>query len=109
MILKIIRFARGCYLINSKGALVRFIIVLSILLISGISYAVECINSRSLFEIRPEVDQPSDISIGPDGDIYLVDGVNNRIVEIYYGGFISENDCCCKRAVRKIQKGKHER
>jgi sugar lactone lactonase YvrE len=26
------------------------------------------------------VDQPSDIAIGPNGRIYLVDGVNNRIV-----------------------------
>jgi len=80
MILKIVRFAGGCDLVKSKDALVRLIIVLSILLIPGISYAVECINSRLLFEIKPEADQPSDLSGGPNGDLYLVDGVNNRIV-----------------------------
>jgi len=80
MILKIIRIARGCYLVTSKDVLVHCIFVLSILLIPGISYAVECINSRFLFEIKPEADQPSDLSLGPNGDLYLVDGVNNRIV-----------------------------
>jgi DNA-binding beta-propeller fold protein YncE len=43
--------------------------------------AMECIQSEVLGSIAPPaVDQPSDIAIGPDGSIYLVDGVNNRIV-----------------------------
>jgi DNA-binding beta-propeller fold protein YncE len=43
--------------------------------------AMECIQSEVLGSIAPAaVDQPSDIAIGPDGSIYLVDGVNNRIV-----------------------------
>ena len=67
-------------MIKSKNAFVQFTIILSTLLIPSISYPVECINSRLLFELRPEVDQPSDISIGPDGDTFLVDGVNNRVV-----------------------------
>jgi tripartite motif-containing protein 71 len=67
-------------LVKSKIAFVHFIIVLSILFIPSISYPVECINSRFLFEIKPEADQPSDLSVGPNGDYYLVDGVNNRIV-----------------------------
>ena len=53
---------------------------LSILFISSTSYSVECINSRFLFDIKLEADQPSDIAVGPNGDNYLVDGVNNRIM-----------------------------
>ena len=43
--------------------------------------AMECLKSQVLGAIAPAgVDQPSDIAIGPEGRIYLVDGVNNRIV-----------------------------
>ena len=43
--------------------------------------AMECLQSRVIGSIAPAgVDQPSDIDIGPRGRIYLVDGVNNRIV-----------------------------
>jgi DNA-binding beta-propeller fold protein YncE len=43
--------------------------------------AMECIQSQVLGAIAPAgVDQPSDIAVGPRGRIYLVDGVNNRIV-----------------------------
>jgi DNA-binding beta-propeller fold protein YncE len=44
------------------------------------SYPIDCINSRVLLEINTTADQPSDISVGPNGDVYLVDGVNNRII-----------------------------
>jgi tripartite motif-containing protein 71 len=44
------------------------------------SYPIDCINSRLLADINTSADQPSDISVGPNGDIYLVDGVNNRII-----------------------------
>ena len=80
MILKIICFARGCYLVKLKDAFIHFSVALSILFIPSISYPVECINSRFLFEIKPEADQPSDLSVGPNGDHYLVDGVNNRVI-----------------------------
>lgn len=43
--------------------------------------AMECLQSRIMGSIAPAgVDQPSDIDIGPRGHIYLVDGVNNRVV-----------------------------
>jgi len=67
-------------LVKSKDAFVHFIVALSILFIPRISHPVECINSQFLFDIKPEADQPSDISVVPNGDIYLVDGVNNRIM-----------------------------
>jgi DNA-binding beta-propeller fold protein YncE len=44
------------------------------------SYPLDCINSRLLLDIKTTADQPSDISVGPNGDVYLVDGVNNRII-----------------------------
>jgi len=44
------------------------------------SYSLECINSRSILVVETEADQPSDIAVGPNGAIYLVDGVNNRIL-----------------------------
>ena len=67
-------------MVKSKIVIVHIIIALSIPFISSTSYSVECINSRLLFDINLEADQPSDIAVGPNGDNYLVDGVNNRIL-----------------------------
>ena len=60
--------------------LIYFCLNLASLFIPAIALPVECINSQFLFAISPEVNQPSDIAVGPSGDIYLVDGVNNRII-----------------------------
>jgi tripartite motif-containing protein 71 len=46
---------------------------------AGISSALECLNVTTLFDIKDGFNQPSDLSVGPNGSIYLVDGVNNRI------------------------------
>ncbi|MBI5056239.1 MAG: NHL repeat-containing protein [Nitrospirae bacterium] len=46
------------------------------------SFAIDCINTKFLFDIKPGADQPSDIAVAPNGDIYLVDGLNNRIVVV---------------------------
>lgn len=49
--------------------------------------AMECLQSQVLESIAPAgVDQPSDVAIGPGGRVYLVDGVNNRIVVTDAGG-----------------------
>ncbi len=53
--------------------------LLFFLLTPGFSYALECINTRFLFHIKPNANQPSDLAVGPNGYIYLVDGVNNLI------------------------------
>ena len=47
---------------------------------------MECTTGRFLFDIVPEADQPSDIAVGPNGDLYLVDGVNSRILVIAPSG-----------------------
>jgi len=43
-------------------------------------YAIDCVETKFLFDIEPGAEQPSDLSVAPNGDIYLVDGVNNRII-----------------------------
>jgi DNA-binding beta-propeller fold protein YncE len=67
---------------NNKGFSILLLACFFFLLQPGLSDAVECTTSRFLFDIKPETDQPSDIAIAPTGDLYLVDGVNNRIVVI---------------------------
>jgi DNA-binding beta-propeller fold protein YncE len=68
-----------CYSIIKKHCIVLTLIVFSLIVTAGPSYAFECINTRFLFDIKPNADQPSDIAVGPNGNIYIVDGVNNVI------------------------------
>ncbi len=44
--------------------------------------ALDCINSTFLFDIKGNINQPSDIAIAPDGNIYFVDGVHHRIIVV---------------------------
>jgi DNA-binding beta-propeller fold protein YncE len=61
--------------------------ILLLLAPAGRLRAMECLPSQVLESIAPAgVDQPSDIAIGPGGRIYLVDGVNNRIMVTGAGG-----------------------
>ena len=50
------------------------------------SSALECIDTKFLFDINPGANQPSDLALAPNGDIYLVDGVNNRIIVVDSNG-----------------------
>ncbi len=70
---------KGCCLIRTNLTLICLIVILSVTVIPNICFAQDCINVEFLFDIQPNADQPSDISIGPNGDVYLVDGVNHRI------------------------------
>jgi len=64
-----------------KNILATIVAVILLLLTAGRLLAMRCIQSEVLGAIAPAgVDQPSDIAVGPQGRIYLVDGVNNRIV-----------------------------
>jgi len=64
-----------------KNILVAGAAVVLLLMPAGRLLAMRCIQSKVLGSIAPAgVDQPSDIAVGPKGRIYLVDGVNNRIV-----------------------------
>ncbi len=59
---------------------IAFALLLCIPVIFDISYAVECVNVKTLFEIKHDLNQPSDVSVGPNRDIYVVNGVDNRIM-----------------------------
>ena len=61
-------------------ASIYLIVSLFLLFFPNNSYPLDCINSRFLLDINTGANQPSDISVGPKGDIYLVDGVNNRVI-----------------------------
>jgi DNA-binding beta-propeller fold protein YncE len=73
---------------NKKNALRRvyfhliLLFLFSSLIVPDNPFALECINTKFLFDVKPGANQPSDLSIAPNGDIYLVDGVNNRIIVI---------------------------
>ena len=64
-----------------KNILATIAAVFLLLMPVGQLLAMRCIESSVVGFIAPAgVDQPSDIAVGPQGRIYLVDGVNNRIV-----------------------------
>ncbi len=42
--------------------------------------SAECLASTLVLKITAGTNQPSDVAIAPNGDLYLVDGVNNQIV-----------------------------
>jgi len=68
-----------CHKSNHVVAVVAVVILM--VAVAGRLQAMECLQSRVPGSIALKgVDQPSDIAIGPRGRIYLVDGVNNRIV-----------------------------
>ena len=63
-----------------KSASIYVIVSLFLLFFPNNSYPVDCINSKFLLNINTTADQPSDISVGPKGNVYVVDGVNNRVL-----------------------------
>lgn len=70
-----------------RKLIVVFIAAFCLLCFSGIeAFGLECINTEFLFDIRPGADQPSDLAIGTNGYIYIVDGVNNRVIAVDHNG-----------------------
>jgi len=56
-------------------------VFLFLLLPAKLLFSMECVSSEVVQSIMPQgVDQPSDLAISAEGNIYLVDGVNNRVV-----------------------------
>ena len=43
------------------------------------AFGIRLINVELLFEITDQLNQPSEVAVSKDGQIYVVDGVNNRI------------------------------
>ncbi len=61
---------------------IYLILIFSIPTVPDSLFALECVNTKFLFDIRPGANQPSDLAVAPNGDIYLVDGVNNRVIVV---------------------------
>lgn len=76
----------NCGLIPKNFALTCFFVIIIAAVMPDICFAQNCNNVDFLFDIQPEADQPSDISIGPNGDIYLVDGVNHQVIVVDSNG-----------------------
>lgn len=71
---------KSAFIKRYRGILAAFVAIF-LLLPTGRLFAMRCIQSTVVGDVAPAgVDQPSDIAIDPQGRIYLVDGVNNRIV-----------------------------
>jgi DNA-binding beta-propeller fold protein YncE len=67
--------------VKKKGTLLTFATAVLMLISTNQLFSMECLKSDIVLNITPPgVDQPSDLAIGPNGYIYLVDGVNNRVV-----------------------------
>ena len=49
-------------------------------LFSGTSYAFKVTRLKHLFYLENGLLQPSDVAVGKDHLIYVMDGVNNRVV-----------------------------
>jgi tripartite motif-containing protein 71 len=63
-----------------KSASICLILSIFFFFFPNNSYPLDCVNTRSLLDVNTTADQPSDISVSPEGDVYLVDGVNNRVI-----------------------------
>lgn len=65
---------------------VYLILIIAVLVLPTSAFAIECINTKFLFDIKPGANQPSDIALDSKGNIYLVDGVNSRIIVVDNNG-----------------------
>jgi DNA-binding beta-propeller fold protein YncE len=80
------RVERELFMTALKTLSINLILTLLLAFFPSKSYSLECINSKSLPDISTEANQPSDLSLGPDGSVYLVDGVNNRVIVLNRDG-----------------------
>ena len=67
-------------LLNVKKSVFFFLFLFFCLYNPFPLYSAECFNVKPLFDISTDADQPSDIALSQSKDIYLVDGVNSRVI-----------------------------
>lgn len=67
-------------MIIKRNVLLLLVLLLSVLIYPKHSFSADCFDFKPVSRIALNANQPSDISIAPNGDLYLVDGVNNRII-----------------------------
>ncbi|HEA67179.1 MAG TPA: 6-bladed beta-propeller [Desulfobacterales bacterium] len=58
-----------------------YFLLLSILffIFAGPAFGIRLVNVKHLFDITGKLNAPSDVAVSADGQIYVVDGVNNQI------------------------------
>jgi sugar lactone lactonase YvrE len=74
---------------NKYFHLFEFIVVIIFLCMSGTSYAFKVTRLKHLFYLENGLLQPSDVAVGKDHLIYVMDGVNNRVVVFDQEGNLS--------------------
>ncbi|MDH3884240.1 MAG: NHL repeat-containing protein [Desulfobacterales bacterium] len=73
------------------GRINQIIIFLSLFIVNLLvqanpGYGIRLIEAQPLFEVRDQLNQPSDVTVSKDGRIYVVDGVNSKIRIYDQGG-----------------------
>lgn len=53
--------------------------IIHLLVNAGPGYGIRLIEAQPLYEVREQLNQPSDVAVSNDGRIYVVDGVNSKI------------------------------
>jgi len=63
-----------------KISLVILAVIFTLLYSSGPAFGIKFTNIQHLYDITFEMNEPSDVAVSKNGQIYIVDGVNNRVV-----------------------------
>jgi hypothetical protein len=58
-----------------------YLVLSTVILLLAVTpaHGIRLVNVELLFEITDQLNQPSEVAVSKDGQIYVVDGVNNRI------------------------------
>ncbi|HEW81865.1 MAG TPA: 6-bladed beta-propeller, partial [Nitrospirae bacterium] len=62
-----------------KTALISLFLLSSPLFLADYAYGIRLTNVTHLFDITHDFSQPSDVSVSDNGQIYVLDGVNNKV------------------------------
>jgi len=63
----------------NHGSLYLWALAVILLISVTPAHAIRLVNVELLFEITDQLNQPSEVAVSKDGQIYVVDGVNNRV------------------------------
>lgn len=71
------------YYVYRKSLRLQFVtltVLLLVLIFSSQSFAIKFTNIKHLYDISHDMNEPSDVAVSKSGQIYIVDGVNNRVI-----------------------------
>lgn len=73
-------------------SLIRIVLLITLMALCGQAHAYDVIRTENILTIRGtkkyKMNQPSDVAVNPQGDIYIMDGINGRILGFDYDGDI---------------------